>query len=106
MILDRYRMDSIVKLQYWYHDAPPRLISWLVHSLAPAPDVEVFLHVEPEVAYARKPEQWSVPQLARQARLYDALADTGSVVRMDAAMLPQDLSDQICRSVEEVARAR
>lgn len=70
-ILDRYRIDTIVKLRFWYPTVPPGWIVRVVARLTPVPDVEFLLRVAPEVAYARKPEQYSVVQLTHQARLYD-----------------------------------
>lgn len=96
VILDRYRLDSIVKLQYWYPDVPARMISWLVMGLAPAPDAEFLLRVGPDVAYSRKPEQWSVEALGRQADLYEQLAQAySSVVVFDAHQEPDALASAI-----------
>jgi len=60
VILDRFRLDTIVKLQYWYADVPARLLARIVLRLAPAPSLELLMRVRPEDAYARKAEQWSV----------------------------------------------
>ncbi|WP_152185020.1 nucleotidyltransferase family protein [Segeticoccus rhizosphaerae] len=85
LVLDRYRLDTIVKLQFWYADVPAAWLSRVVGLIAPAPDVEFLLRVDPEVAYARKPEQWSVAQLSRQAQFYDHLAAGAfPVVTLDA----------------------
>jgi len=102
IVLDRYRLDTVVKLQYWYSDVSGHWLARVVEALAPAPDVEFLLRVDPEVAYARKPEQWSVAQLTRQARLYDGLAARpGRVVTLDA----EDDPDSIARTVEAHVRA-
>ena len=102
IVLDRYRLDTVVKLQYWYSDVSGHWLARVVEALAPAPDLEFLLRVDPEVAYARKPEQWSVAQLARQARLYDGLAARpGRVVTLDA----EDDPDSIARTVEAHVRA-
>lgn len=103
LVLDRYRLDAIVKLQFWYPDVPGRWLAGVVNALAPAPDVEFLLRVDPEVAYARKPEQWSVDQLARQSRLYDGLAaDRPEVVVLDAQARPDELAAAVWTHVERV----
>ena len=102
VVLDRYRLDSIVKLQFWYGDVSGPLLARVVRALAPTPDIEFLLKVDPEVAYERKPEQWTVAQLSRQARLYDQLAAAPShVVLLDA----HDDPDVLAQSVEAMVRA-
>ena len=65
LVLDRFRIDTIVKLQYWYPDVPASVLAAVVTALAPAPDVEMYLRVDANVAYERKPEQWTTEQLDR-----------------------------------------
>jgi thymidylate kinase len=102
LVLDRYRLDSVVKLQSWYSDVSNAWLARVVRALAPAPDVEFLLRVEPAVAYARKPEQWSVDQLSRQARLYDQLAAGPlRVVTLDA----EEDVDDVARQVSSHVRA-
>ena len=62
-----------------------RVVAWL----APAPDVEILLRVDPRVAYARKAEQWSLSELSRQARLYDEAAGLLPVVVVDGNEDPE-----------------
>lgn len=106
VILDRYRLDSIVKLQLWYGDVGRAPLARLVRRLAPAPDVELLLRVGPDVAYGRKQEQWSLDQLARQAGLYDTLAasDPGVVV-LDGSRHPDLVAADIRRAVSGVPHA-
>ena len=102
LVLDRYRLDSLVKLHFWYGEVSADWLSRVVRALAPAPDVEFLLRVDPEVAYARKPEQWSVAQLSKQAGLYDRFAAGPlQVVTLDA----QDDPDAIAREVGSQVRA-
>jgi thymidylate kinase len=89
LVLDRYRLDSIVKLGFWYAEVPSAWLSRVVAWLAPAPDVEILLRVDPAVAYARKAEQWSLNELSRQARLYDDAAALLSVVVVDGNEDPE-----------------
>jgi thymidylate kinase len=102
LVLDRYRLDSIVKLQCWYYEVSEEWLARVVRALAPAPNVEFLLRVDPVVAYARKPEQWSVDQLSRQARLYERLAAGPlHVVTLDA----EEDVDDIAREVSSHVRA-
>lgn len=102
VVFDRYRLDTVVKLQYWYADVPGGWLAWIVHVLAPAPSVEVVLRVDPDVAYQRKQEQWTVDQLTRQAGLYDGVVrGRRGVVVVDA----NDEPDKVVEVVESHVRA-
>jgi hypothetical protein len=101
LVLDRYRLDSMVKLGFWYAEVSTGWLSRVVAWLAPAPDVEILLRVDPAVAYARKAEQWSLDELSRQARLYDDAAALLSVVVVDANEEPE----VIARLIESHVRA-
>jgi hypothetical protein len=106
VVLDRYRLDSLVKLQCWYPDVSAAWLTRIIDALAPPPDVEFLLRVDPTVAYARKPEQWSVTQLSGQARLYDRLAaGHGHVVTLDAQADPGDLAREVLTQVGAVIDA-
>lgn len=99
LVLDRYRLDSLVKLCGWYSEAPIGWLTRLVGTLAPAADVELLLRVDPAVAYARKPEQWSVSQLRRQARLYDSLAGRLEVIPLDGQQATADVARAVASHV-------
>jgi thymidylate kinase len=96
LVLDRYRLDSIVKLGFWYSEVSTTWLSRVVGWLAPAPDVEILLQVDPGVAYARKAEQWSLKELSRQARLYADAAALLPVVVVDGNEDP----DVVARIIE------
>jgi thymidylate kinase len=103
LVLDRYRLDSLVKLQFWYPDVSEAWLSRVVGALVPAPDVEFLLRVDPTVAYARKPEQWSVRQLSSQARMYDRLAAGAlNVVTLDAHEEADDLACEVLSQVRPI----
>ena len=102
LVLDRYRLDAAVKLQFWYPDVSAHWLARVVDSLAPKPDLEFLLRIDPEVAYARKPEQWSVRQLTRQAGLYDGLAQARDVVVLDAEDEPQRIAAAVETEVRRV----
>jgi thymidylate kinase len=95
LVLDRYRLDSMVKLGFWYSEVSTAWLSRVVGWLAPAPDVEILLRVDPGVAYARKAEQWSLNELTRQARLYDDAADLLKVVVVDGNEDPEVVARMI-----------
>ena len=67
LILDRYFYDSLIELRSestWWGKAFLRVL--------PAPDISVFVDIEPTVAFARKGEH-GVPELARRERAYRLL---------------------------------
>ena len=101
VILDRYRIDTIVKLRFWYPTVPPGWIAGIVTRLSPVPDVEFLLRVEPGVAYARKPEQYSVAQLTHQARLYDEVVLLSPCLRaLDAEDDPAELAAVVTAQID------
>lgn len=103
IVIDRYRLDTIVKLQTWYPAVSSAWLARIVLRLAPAPDVECLLRVEGAEAYARKPEQYNAVQLTNQARRYDELVATvpGAVV-VDGQELPDDVTKAL-RSLADAA---
>ena len=102
VVLDRYRLDSIVKLHYWYAEVPPRLLSAIVLAIAPRPALELLLRVPAEEAYARKPEQWSVRQLRRQAASYDAAAAHARAVVVDGVRPVDEVTAEVLRHVRTI----
>jgi thymidylate kinase len=100
LVLDRYRIDTIVKLQYWYPDVPASVLARVVTALAPAPDLEIYLRVDAEAAYERKPEEWTSAQLDRQARLYDCVAARfPSVLVLDGHDDPEEVAEAVRTAV-------
>lgn len=107
VVLDRYRLDTIVKLQSWYPAVSPTWLATIVLRLTPDPDVECLLRVSGVEAYARKPEQYSVTQLSRQARLYDELvAFEGGVVVVDGEESPEIVTETLRSRVREALNGR
>jgi thymidylate kinase len=100
LILDRYRLDTTVKLQYWYPDVSKELLVSIIRRLTPAPTVEFFLSVSPDVAYARKREQWNTSQLSRQARLYEAVVAYAPAVILNG----EGDRDELARHIREVVQ--
>ncbi|CAA9396254.1 MAG: hypothetical protein AVDCRST_MAG47-3084 [uncultured Nocardioidaceae bacterium] len=102
VVLDRYRLDSIVKLYYWYSEVSPRLLARIVQLVAPRPDVEVLLRVPAEEAYRRKAEQWTVGQLTRQAAAYDVAATHTGALVLDGCQPPDVVTKQLLEHVRAV----
>jgi thymidylate kinase len=107
VVLDRYRLDSSMKLKYWNDALSLAWLDRIVRTLAPEPDLEFLLRLEPEAAYARKPEQWSVRQLTRQAKLYDELAaGPGRVITLDATKDHDELAREVWDRVRPLLNGR
>jgi thymidylate kinase len=106
VILDRFRIDTIMKLQYWYGDVSRSLLSRIVLMLAPAPAIEFYLRVPGEVAYARKAEQWSEKQLVRHVALYDAAARDAHAVVLDGEQSREALTKEVVAQVRAALDGR
>jgi thymidylate kinase len=107
VVIDRYRLDTIVKVQTWYPSVSRTWLAHIVLRLAPAPDVECLLRVEGAEAYARKPEQYSALQLARQARMYDELvANVPGTVVVDGREAPEDVTEALWRLASSALHGR
>jgi thymidylate kinase len=79
---------------------PATVLAAVVTALAPAPDVEIYLRVDADVAYQRKPEQWTTEQLDRQARLYErAAARLPSALILDGHDDPENVADAVRRAI-------
>lgn len=103
VVLDRYRLDSSVKIQWQFPGVAQSWLAGIVRALTPAPDLEVLLRIDPEVAYARKAEEWSVKQLAEHAELYARLAaGWPTVVTVDADRDPDDIARFVWSRLEPV----
>ncbi len=107
VVVDRYRFDTIVKLQTWYPTVSPTWVARIVLALAPAPDVECLLRVEGPEAYARKPEQYNAVQLTHQAQRYDELvAWVPGAVAVDGQAAPDDVTLALTSLVNSALHAR
>lgn len=107
VVVDRYRFDTIVKLQTWYPTVSPTWLARIVLRLAPAPDVECLLRVAGSEAYARKPEQYNAVQLTHQAQRYDELvAWVPGAVAVDGQAAPEDVTLALTRLVNSALHAR
>lgn len=98
VVRDRYVLDSAVQLRQLYGhrhgvDFAIRLVEWI----CPQPSVSFWLDVPAEVAYARKPEEFSVEQLAARRPLYEAELERLGVTRLDGARPMEELCAEIAR---------
>jgi thymidylate kinase len=108
VIFDRYSLDSAVRLDTWYGDlGSVEFQMWLIRTLSPRPLCSFFLDVPPERALARKPEQWDLAMLTRQAELYRRQCRRFGARRLDGERSRDDLAAQIAEEVlGRLARAR
>jgi thymidylate kinase len=87
LVLDRFTLDASVKLEYWYHHRRGLDIGFerrLFQLLTPKADVSVLLVVPPEVNHARRPEDWSLPELRIFWSLYLRAAEQSRAAVVDA----------------------
>lgn len=96
VISDRYTLDAAVQLRYLY--GPQRLFrfqTWLLRRLLPTPLLAYLVDVPPETAHRRKPEQYDLEALARQALLYRELAERLGVKVIDGERAREELCAEI-----------
>ncbi len=100
VICDRYLLDSEVHLRDRYGRSRRFAVAmWAIRRLSPRPLRAFFLDVPPEVALTRKPDDWTIPELARQAELYREDAARLGVRRLDGTRPPEELCAEIAREV-------
>jgi thymidylate kinase len=96
LIFDRYTLDAIAQSRYFYSPQSDfRLARAILRILAPRPDHSYLLAVAPEVALARKQEQYDAGQLRLLA---DLLADEARRMRvhvLDGDREAGELSDAL-----------
>jgi len=101
IIFDRYVLDSIARLRFFYGDDQafglPRAV---IQLLSPRPTAAFFLDVPAEVSAARKDDGWHIDELGQQVRLYrEEQARLGVAVRLDGERPEADLAAEIAASV-------
>lgn len=84
VVRDRYVLDSAVELRHLYggRDAVG-FATGLVQRIFPPALVSFWLDVPAEVAYARKPEQFTAERLAARRTLYEAEMEPVRAIRID-----------------------
>jgi thymidylate kinase len=96
VISDRYTLDAAVQLRYHYGaERLFRFQTWLLRRLSPTPLVAYFVDVPPETAYRRKPEQYDLGALTRQALLYRELAERLGARLLDGERAREELCAEI-----------
>lgn len=100
VVFDRYTLDSFVRMHAWYEElGSVRFPFWLIRTLSPRPVRSYLLDVPAETAFARKPEQWDLDQLRRQAALYRRGCDELGVRRLDGERAVEELAAEIAADV-------
>jgi thymidylate kinase len=94
VVFDRYVLDSVVRMRYLWGGRFP-LAAGLLRALSPRPRLAFLLDVPGEVAYGRKPEQWSEADLERFRELYLEEAERLGVTVLDGTRPQDELSAQI-----------
>jgi thymidylate kinase len=96
LISDRYTLDAAVQLRYRYGSHRRfRFQIWLLRRLSPTPLLAYLVEVAPETAHRRKPEQYDLEALARQAGLYRELAAALGVRVVEGERAREDLCAEI-----------
>ena len=99
VVCDRYVLDSAVHLR-WLYGAERKftLQTALVRWLSPKPTSVFFLDIDPEVAYARKPD-FNLDELTEQAALYRRLHAEFDARRIDGTSDKSEICAEIAREV-------
>jgi thymidylate kinase len=100
VVCDRYTLDAAVQLRFRYGETRRyRFQVDLMARLSPRPARAYLVDVTAEVAYGRKAEQFSLPELARQAELYRVEAERLGVRRLDGGRSRAELCEEVARDV-------
>ncbi len=98
VVRDRYLLDSTVQLRQLYgHRGEVGLAVALLRWIAPPELIGFWLDVPGEVAYSRKPEQFSVERLSARRRLYEEALPGGHTIRIDGTRPPEEICAEIAR---------
>ena len=100
VIFDRFLLDAAAQLRFFYGSGGElrtqlRILGWL----CPSTTRSYLLDVPAETAAARKPLQYDVEELGRQASLLREEAARLGVLRLDGCSAVEDLHEQIVRDV-------
>ena len=107
VIRDRYLLDAVVQLRDDYGVKCGRLARTLLTRLAPRPSGAFLLVVAPEVARARKPEQFDVADLRRLTDGYLRAAAELGVAVVDGERPPAQITTELFNSVwRQLAQTR
>jgi thymidylate kinase len=99
VVCDRYVLDSAVHLRWLYGaDRKFSFQTMLVRRLSPKPVSSFFLDIDPQVAYARKPD-FDLDELTEQASLYRRLHAEFDAHRVDGTADKNEICAEIAREV-------
>lgn len=108
VVCDRFTLDFATFFSYRHgikHDL--RFQRWLLRLVAPRPKASYFLDLAPEEALARKEDQYTLPELHRQAELYRSFASSFRVRTFDgqqpAGALAREIGLDIWRKLDRCA---
>ncbi len=100
VVFDRYALDSAVHLRYLYGESRSfGLQNLLIRALSPSPVRSYFLDVPPETVVARKPIQYELDHVRKQARLYREEHERRGAHRLDGERPPDELAAEIAADV-------
>jgi thymidylate kinase len=100
VIFDRYALDTAVRLNTWYGDlGSTHFQAWLIRTLSPRPLRSYLLDIPGDVAYDRKPEQFSVEVLRRQADIYRREHERFGVQLLDGQRPVEELAAEVAADV-------
>lgn len=100
VVCDRYTLDSRVHMRYRYGEKRRFAFqAWIINAISPTPLRSYHVEVPPEVAYARKAEQYDLEQLQTQARLYAEERDALNVTRLDGTRPKEELCQEVAEDV-------
>jgi thymidylate kinase len=102
IVFDRFALDTTAQLRFFYGSEHRfGLQRALVRIVCPSPIAAWLLDVPGEVALARKPEQYDLPQLKQQETLLRQEADRLGVTRLDGTRPMTELTQHIATQIWE-----
>jgi thymidylate kinase len=100
IVFDRYALDTTAQLRFFYGSEHRFVVQRaLIRSLCPTPLGAWLLDVPGEVALARKPEQYDLPQLKQQEDLLRQEAARLGVTRLDGTRPMPELTQHIATQI-------
>ena len=103
VICDRYVLDLLVDAMGDLHDGPAtKRIGYRLLHLMPRPDHAFVITIEPEVAFARKPDMPTISHFVERERLYSQMADKMRVEKLDGLLSPAAIHQKIWESLSKL----
>ena len=96
VICDRYVLDMLVDGMAGLHDRPDKIrLGFQLLRLFPRPDYAFFMDIDPEVAFARKPDLPTLADYIERLRLYRELCSRWGVTLVDARLPKEEIRRKI-----------